>query len=477
MFGRLSVAAALSAVLLGTLGSPALASRGLSAGVEGVVVEADSQRPVAGARVWLPDLDAATTTRADGTFSFGSTFPTERPYRRIRAVVTAPGLGRWSISGVPLYPSDILRLRAELTKHPRAHAILTPEERRVRTSDEERLSVQDKAETASSLTCSGWPYQLVPPPNIRVRIIDESDSKLYGFVFYAKHVLPNEWIPSWDADALGAGAVAVRTYAHYRTLAGHAFSSGADCADIRDDGYDQIFDPTWSTASTDRAVEATFGSILYRSGGIFLAQYYAGSTDQACAPVTGLYEGRMSQWGTQNCAKQGKVWPGITTTFYTGAVWNYLKNLLLNPSATTDAMYPWITNGDTKFSRVKGGAYDSNWHWQVSPRRAGKIGRVWQERPFGGNSSTGYDTHSALRCGRENNKACTVTFKVTVISSSGREIPRSTSVTVPRDGDWHVYNYDPSPAGIAHSTVRYSAFSYQSFGLDAPFVTAPFGGP
>ena len=70
-------------------------------------------------------------------------------------------------------------------------------------------------------------------------------------------LLPDEWIASWDADSLGAGAVAVKTYAAYRAETGRARTSGAGCYDILDTTSDQVFDPSWSTEATDEAVDAT----------------------------------------------------------------------------------------------------------------------------------------------------------------------------------------------------------------------------
>src|SRR5712691_7625688 len=63
--------------------------------LEGVVLAASTNRPVAGATISLPDYDGVHTTSAgDGSFDFAKPLPTDHPYRRIRAVVTAPGWGR-----------------------------------------------------------------------------------------------------------------------------------------------------------------------------------------------------------------------------------------------------------------------------------------------------------------------------------------------------------------------------------------------
>ena len=83
-------------------------------------------------------------------------------------------------------------------------------------------------------TRTGWADTLLPPQNIWVWRVETGVSEQYDFAFYLTHVLPDEWIASWDADALGAGAIAAKTYAWYRTKPGHAFSGGSGCADLQD---------------------------------------------------------------------------------------------------------------------------------------------------------------------------------------------------------------------------------------------------
>src|SRR5207248_1602797 len=97
--------------------------------------------------------------------------------------------------------------------------------------------------------------------------------------------------------------------------AGHAYSGGDNCADVRDtiDGY---FDPSWTTGAAEQAVYAAWGSIVYQNHSLFVAHYFAGTRDQPCAYVTGQYQGWMAQWGTQNCALDGMLWPDIVDTFY-----------------------------------------------------------------------------------------------------------------------------------------------------------------
>jgi hypothetical protein len=345
---------------------------------------------------------------------------------------------------------------------------MTPQERAARGPGGPRGSA---APTGN--TCTGWDKQLIPPDKIKVYRHVSGDSESRDFVFYATHVLPNEWITSWDADALAAGAMAVRTYAAYKAMSGHAWSSGGNCADIRDDTQDQVFDPTWSAASTDAAVYASFGSILYRDGGLFLSQYFAGASGDPCAKVTGQYAGRMSQWGTQTCATTNhKLWPSIVTTFYESTVWNYLQNLLLNPSFDTEPMYPWIAVANTSYARVKGDAYAGNWFLAVTATAGGRNAVVREERPFGGGTATEYHTEAALRC--SDTKDCAISMKVVTVGTSS--VTKTKSLTVPKDGTWHLYTFDPSAGGNSHDEVWLSFVSMQDFDLDAGVLEGPYGG-
>jgi stage II sporulation SpoD-like protein/carboxypeptidase family protein len=403
-----SAAAAIFLVLssLGASMGASPASAGQAGMVRGEVVAAGTGDPVAGATITLPAFGARARSDSNGAFTFTRTLLTTRPYRRISARVIAPGFGPWTISGVPLYPNDTLILRAELGVSSVSQRFVTPQERQARGpvafAGNGGGATGRGSLGATGSTCTGWDYQLVPPPTIRVYLSEKGTVDNVGFYFYASHVLPSEWIPSWDADALAAGAIAVKTYAAYKAMSGHARTGGANCYDVLDTVSDQVYNPAVSYDSTDRAVAAALGSVFYRDGGLFLAQYYAGPTDAPCAPVTGTYAGRMSQWGTQNCAKEGKVWPSIVTTFYTGyTTWNYLRNILLNPSASAPAMYMWVGAGPSDIKRTEGNGADGSWYLTLRPTAPRANATMYQTRPYPGLSSTQYGVTTNHREGAD----------------------------------------------------------------------------
>ena len=459
-----------SALALQTGSQPASASP--AAYVRGEVVSWATGEAVRGATVWLPAYGLRAVSRVDGSFAFGRPLATHDPYRRIRAVVTAPGFGRWAISGVPLVAGDTLKLHAELRSRDWSHRVLTPEERAAR-------SASPAVPHSYTSTCTGWKYTLTPPQTIWVWITADKVARQYDFDFYATHVLPDEWISSWDADSLGAGAIAVKTYAWYRAEPGHAYSGGAGCADIQDSTADQVFDPSWSNANTDQAVYATFGSTLWKGSDVFLSQYYAGAPDDPCAPVNGQYAGRMSQWGTQTCALDSMLWPDIVTTFYTDKtiVWNDQGNLLLNPRFESAAMYPWTVKGFADITRTKGGAYEGDYYGTLKVTKSGETATLRNERPFDGTSDTTYFQKVRLMCPTSSSAECSVTMKVVAIPDSGSNVEQDNNVSVPRDGLWHTYKFWTSAMGITHSHVRFSLTTNRTVGVDTAKLTSDFGGP
>ncbi len=483
----LAAGLALAAATLATLGPSVAAAgaasfgRGLESptgGLRGDIVTASTGSPVAGALVRIPADGLSARSDADGRFALAHPVRTEWPYRRLSVVVTAPGLGAWRIVGAPLWPGDALILHVELSAAPFTDRVRTPAERaRLGARDTAAAHAGGDARPASN-TCSGWDDQLVPSPTIWVYRTKTGVSEQYDFVFYATHVLPNEWISSWDADALGAGAIAVKTYAAWHTMTGHAYSSGDNCADVRDT-IDGLFDPSWTTDAAEQAVYATWGSIVFQSGGLFVAHYFAGTRQDPCAYVTGQYTGWMSQWGTQNCALAHVLWPDIVDTFYdtdqTPTTWSYTRNLLLDPSMETASLY-----ADRKFNATytwtQGSGADGTHFLHVVPK-SGKVATIFQDHSFMGTDSTQYREWAWLRCPVTQPTACQVTLRVLVFPEGGKGgVARELALSVPNDGAWHRYAFAPAPHGIDHVLVRTSVVSSVAFDLDRWTLTAPYGG-
>jgi hypothetical protein len=171
------------------------------------------------------------------------------------------------------------------------------------------------ARTAAS-SCSSWTLQSDPPPTIRVFRHVTGEVETVDFRAYTKNVLSREWIGSWTTESLRSGALAVKHYAWYQVLhwRGGINTAGA-CFDVRDDTYDQVYDPTqatWSSAAA--AVEATWGTRVLKDGSIFPTYYNAGTVNESCGVnATGW---KLWQWGSQACGLAGKTAAEIMLIYY-----------------------------------------------------------------------------------------------------------------------------------------------------------------
>lgn len=123
---------------------------------------------------------------------------------------------------------------------------------------------------------------------------------------YVRGVVPHEWIPTWHAESLAAGAIAARTYAVRWALRGGRW----DCADVDDGTVTQVYRST-RTDSGNTAVAATEGLVVTRDGAVITTEFSAensdptanGVDDPTCTGTTLFGHGRgMCQWGTQRWA-------------------------------------------------------------------------------------------------------------------------------------------------------------------------------
>ena len=137
------------------------------------------------------------------------------------------------------------------------------------------------------------------PHHIRVYRVATGVIEEVDFYSYVINVLPNEWYGSWHAEALRAGALAVKMYGWYRVYIAKYPGQGFDA---RDDTWDQVYKSNSAYPTTTAAVDFTRGVGIERANGaIFETQYHAGVYD-----ASGQSSGRVSQWGTKYWADQGK---------------------------------------------------------------------------------------------------------------------------------------------------------------------------
>jgi hypothetical protein len=132
------------------------------------------------------------------------------------------------------------------------------------------------------------------------------------FKTYVKNVLPNEWIVSWPAESLKAGAMAVKSFGWYWALHSTRKTSGGACFDVYDTTLSQVYKPGSATTATSAAVDATWSTRMTRGGAILQAQYCATTT--ACGGwATGNW---MSQYGSRDLANAGDSYSTILNYYY-----------------------------------------------------------------------------------------------------------------------------------------------------------------
>ena len=169
---------------------------------------------------------------------------------------------------------------------------------------------------AAAASCSGWTSELEPPTTIRVFRHLSGEVETVDFRAYTKNVLSREWIGSWTTEALRSGALAVKHYAWYQVLhwRGGTNADGT-CFDVRDDTYDQVYDParaTWASAAS--AVDATWAARVLKNGRIFPTYYNAGAVGEPCGANANGW--RAYQWGTQACGLVGMTAAQIVVEYY-----------------------------------------------------------------------------------------------------------------------------------------------------------------
>jgi hypothetical protein len=172
-------------------------------------------------------------------------------------------------------------------------------------------------------SCTGYASQTVPPATIRVLVHDAVTGPRVAtvdFETYVENVLPNEWIASWDAEAIKAGAVAVKSYAWYWvTHYGGYLVDPANCFDVTDDTSFQVYRAGSANPRTDDAVRATWNVVATNSDATVRQTSYRASL--TTHPLTetcgeGATGATMSQYGTQACAQAGKTYAQILATYY-----------------------------------------------------------------------------------------------------------------------------------------------------------------
>ncbi|MEP7358978.1 MAG: SpoIID/LytB domain-containing protein, partial [Anaerolineales bacterium] len=283
--------------------------------VSGTVTDAGSGQPVDGARVSAPALALTAVTDGNGRFDWPEV-PLPAILATTGVVVDAGGYGTWTLTGARVLANDTLLISAALRRQ--AVTVTAP----VPRAQQPNWPADVSAEIVETDTTPPVAPQAAQPlpATIRVRVTGYAHCDLsrpytvetIDFREYAKHVLPNEWIASWNGESLRAGAMAAKSYAWYWAARGGKWPD----ADVYDSTCDQVYNPSVAYASTNAAVDATWNWRLTRNGILFQAAYRAYSTQCTGA---GLAGNCMGQWDSQWMAQQGAAWSDILAYFYQGS--------------------------------------------------------------------------------------------------------------------------------------------------------------
>jgi hypothetical protein len=277
------------------------------------VVDPTNGRPISGAVATSPELDLTAQTDAGGNFAWSS-IPMTDDAKPITVEVTADGYGDWRIENVLLRANDTLILSIEMGLAPTTIVVPPPQAEQAEWP---------ATPLARSLSASSPLDQLNAPlpATIRVRVTGYAycdTSRPYtvqtlDFKDYVKHVLPNEWVPTWPWESIRAGALAAKMYAWAIIADGGKWPD----ADVYDSTCDQVYIPSVSYATTNAVVDFTWNWRLTKNGSLVHA-FYRAYYDQ-CVDA-GLDGACMGQWDSRDDAFDGMTWDEIVYKYYEGSL-------------------------------------------------------------------------------------------------------------------------------------------------------------
>jgi hypothetical protein len=229
-------------------------------------------------------------------------------------------------------------------------------------------------DTSDAPSCSGYRSQTTPPASIRVLITSGTPHIVaVPFMQYVENVLPNEWIPSWDGEALKAGAVAAKSYGWFWVNHfGGYLNARANCFDVTDDTDFQVYRAGSATQRTNDAVQQSWSVVARDADSHEVRQTFyicslpfnsstqcsvQGPSEKCGQSVNGA---QLSQYGSQACAEAGENYTQILRTYYfqNGST-PALELATVRPrpvSATTAGQVALAGNGTLVAFRIAGGS-------------------------------------------------------------------------------------------------------------------------
>jgi exo-beta-1,3-glucanase (GH17 family) len=331
--------------------------------LHGHVLDSETRQPLSGAHVYLECAGIEAQTNARGYFLLYAPAPTINPTQELPGsdslIVYSKGFKIYRRAHVAMaegathFIIDMDRGEGLSETDDTHKLMLSPEQ--LKGTQTEIPRADNEARSDDGLQ----PESLAVPTSIRVGSSCPSKTtctvfNVYSLDTYVKNGLDDEWISSWNAESLKAGAIAYRSYGVYHVY--HPLSANYDICNTTSC---QVNDPTDSATSTINATNNTTGMIVVDSTGNnpFFAEYAAENNDSACAdgftgspnanwsclsdPVDAGQQfnghGRgMCQWGTQRWAvNQGRDYSWIVNHYYNdNGKPNGARSGVLQPQAT-----------------------------------------------------------------------------------------------------------------------------------------------
>ncbi len=299
----------------------------------GWVVDASTLRPVGGVEVVVESRGRIYRTRTDSDGMYVLRIPVEKRGEepdRVRVSFRKEGYGTYVREGVLLLEGGY-RLNVEMAPGKGDRV-----ERDIHGLFEEDGKKKDvEGERASDEGERLFATLLVPPSTIKVgrncSCRTCSTVSIVSLETYVQYGLDDEWIASWPAHSLRAGAVPYRSYGAW-----HVSNPTDPSYDICDNTCCQVWDPSDSYIATEEAAIYTSGIMLESGGSVARSEYsaetndcgcgdgYSGDgtywpciRDVVCSGQTCYGHGRgMCQWGSSRWAALDSTWKWINEHYY-----------------------------------------------------------------------------------------------------------------------------------------------------------------
>jgi Stage II sporulation protein len=317
--------------------------------LHGHVVDTNG-RPLQGVRVYLEQTSIGALTNSRGYFLFYAPAAVIDQANDMPAtdnlLADLKGYKRYRLSNV-LLPEGATHFIIDMkpgkgvTEQDATHKMMRSTEELKDSQTSPGTATDNDRRTQDDITTEAAvrPMSVSVPSSIRVGFncscASCSTVQVYSLDTYVRLGLEDEWIASWNANALKAGAIAYRSYGVY-----HVYHPRDPNYDICNTTCCQVLNPSTSNVNTDNATAATSGMIVVDSTGNnpFFAEYAAENNDNFCADgFTGspsfnwpcmsdsvdagqAFNGHgrgMCQWGTQRWSvNQAKDYLWIVDHYY-----------------------------------------------------------------------------------------------------------------------------------------------------------------